>query len=447
MKTLVIQLAKFGDLLQSRSLIERLCREGDKVSLLHNDLFSEAAHLLPVTTRYAADFSVLTELQDGKLRLEPQSATGAGFLLSFPTFDRIINLNSSPLAEDFLNRLEAPSKLGFATDDPWSNLWLGWVMSFVRARRFASLNLADIFYQLPGPETVSRVPSPMFRLRDGKLRRIALQLGSRNFKRQWPPQRFAELGDQLIHRGFALVLTGTADEADSGKRFLESIDNPSAVDNRIGQTNVAELVETLRACDALITGDTGTMHLAEYAGTPVVALFFGPAYAPETLALGGSVFFPDTTIPCHPCDETAPCPRGLACQRSITPSEIAAHLANTAVSPHAWRAETDAIGQLLVPDGDRPLPPEIALARVYRAFARQTWWHLPDTEVFPQLQELAGNFVRERQIFSSLPPDRRDPKGFRLLRPIVEMGRFRGTRDFSEACLNFLDEKFRNSVK
>ena len=43
--------------------------------------------------------------------------------------------------------------------------------------------------------------------------------------------------------------------------------------NLAGKTTLRELASVLAACDLLISGDSGPMHLAVAVGTPVVALF------------------------------------------------------------------------------------------------------------------------------------------------------------------------------
>jgi ADP-heptose:LPS heptosyltransferase len=445
MKTLVIQLAKMGDLLQSVPLLERLNREGDRVTLLYNREFAETAGILPVAERIGVDFAVVTAMRDGKPRLDLHSGSAA-LLGELSGFGRIINLNSSPLACDFLPHLTAPLKLGFATNDPWSSTWLGFVLAFIRTRRFAPLNLVDIFRHLPGP--IPTPPSEVrpFRLKDGRLRRIALQLGSRNYKRQWTPARFAELADQLVARGYAVVLTGTAGEAEAGKRFLEAVDSPSAVDNLIGATDLSRLAETLRTCDLLISGDTGTMHFASFVGIPVAAIFLGPAHAFETLSPGAQVFFPDESISCHPCDETAPCPNALACHRNFSPTEVVRQLDGSGDSLHAWNTVTDVIGSTLIPADGREMLPEIAFAHCYREYAARRWWNTEIQIPLPRLVELDADFERELRIFRSLSPEQRNPQGFKLLRPVIEMLRFRGIRDLAEETLDYLVARMRNPV-
>jgi ADP-heptose:LPS heptosyltransferase len=64
----------------------------------------------------------------------------------------------------------------------------------------------------------------------------------------------------------------------------------------------------LAGCDALVTNDTGPMHLAAALGTPVVALE-GPADVRQTRPLGARVrLIGRFDLPCVPCVKNR-CPR------------------------------------------------------------------------------------------------------------------------------------------
>jgi len=71
--------------------------------------------------------------------------------------------------------------------------------------------------------------------------------------------------------------------------------------NLAGATSLRELAALLKACEVVLTNDTGPMHLANAVGTPIVAVF-GPSdprrYAPRGVR--------DTVVridlPCSPCN-------------------------------------------------------------------------------------------------------------------------------------------------
>ncbi len=90
------------------------------------------------------------------------------------------------------------------------------------------------------------------------------------------------------------------------------------------KTTLRETCALLRASSALVTGDSGPMHLACAVGTPVVALF-----GPTTEAWG---FFPagaadrvlEADLDCRPCTLHGKkhCGRDHACMRLITPEHV-----------------------------------------------------------------------------------------------------------------------------
>lgn len=90
----------------------------------------------------------------------------------------------------------------------------------------------------------------------------------------------------------------------------------------IRQQPLPEVATRLAECTALVTNDSGLLHLAEAAGTPVLA-FFGPTvrhfgYFP---CLPGSEVL-EVELDCRPCSRNGkrPCHReDLACLREITP--------------------------------------------------------------------------------------------------------------------------------
>jgi len=62
------------------------------------------------------------------------------------------------------------------------------------------------------------------------------------------------------------------------------------------------LCAALKCCDALLTNDTGPMHLAAAVGTPVVAVF-GPSDPRRYGPLGEGHRVLRVDLPCSPCNQ------------------------------------------------------------------------------------------------------------------------------------------------
>lgn len=141
--------------------------------------------------------------------------------------------------------------------------------------------------------------------------------------KQWPLECFAALGRELRSRGTPVVVVGSEREGEAGAALA----GLGALD-ATGATGLLEAIALLARCRVLVTNDSGALHLARAAGTPVVALFgstsplwTGPEPGEgETLWLG---------LPCSPCFRRR-CPLSgdshLRCLREIGVEAVLAAL-------------------------------------------------------------------------------------------------------------------------
>lgn len=107
--------------------------------------------------------------------------------------------------------------------------------------------------------------------------------GDMALERRWPADRVAALLRALCARGdLNVVVTGSPGE----RAYVESVVERAGVGARVlqlaGKIGVEELVALLARADAVVTNDSGPLHLASAAGASTVALF-----GPETPVLYG----------------------------------------------------------------------------------------------------------------------------------------------------------------
>jgi heptosyltransferase II len=138
--------------------------------------------------------------------------------------------------------------------------------------------------------------------------------------KRWPPESFAELVDALAADGVQSVLVGSQGDDRTGAEVLARIRQKSAVLNLIGRTDLAALAGVATHCRALITNDSGAMHLAAAAGVPVTALF-GPTDERATRPLGDSHVIVTHDVWCRPC-MLRECPLDHGCMRGIQPGAV-----------------------------------------------------------------------------------------------------------------------------
>lgn len=151
---------------------------------------------------------------------------------------------------------------------------------------------------------------------------IALAPGARHATKCWPEERWIGTARRVVERGVRPVLVGGPEDAALAGRIAAAAPGAASVAGTLDVLASAAVVERARA---LVSGDTGLMHLASAVGTPLLALF-----GPTVREFG---FFPYTEraivlereLPCRPCATHggASCPLGHhACLRGIGVEEV-----------------------------------------------------------------------------------------------------------------------------
>ncbi|HSR41316.1 MAG TPA: glycosyltransferase family 9 protein [Longimicrobiales bacterium] len=134
---------------------------------------------------------------------------------------------------------------------------------------------------------------------------VGLCPGGNAPSRRWPAHRFRELAAALGEDGVWTPVFGGAGEADRTAAVCDGL--PAAVDLG-GRTGLRALAGGLLACDAVVSNDSGPMHLAAALGRPVVSLW-GAGDPEQTRPLGGAPRMVGRfDLPCVPCVRNR-CPR------------------------------------------------------------------------------------------------------------------------------------------
>lgn len=129
---------------------------------------------------------------------------------------------------------------------------------------------------------------------------IALQPGARWDNKRWPLEHFRQLIGQLRSRlphTQILILGGDGDRPLGATLAGEG---RAGVVDLTGQLDLQELIEVMRRVRALVTNDTGPMHIAAALGRPVVGLF-GPTEPARTGPYGPQHRILRHELPCAPC--------------------------------------------------------------------------------------------------------------------------------------------------
>ncbi len=102
--------------------------------------------------------------------------------------------------------------------------------------------------------------------------------------KRWFPERYGEVADALIERGFRVIFTWGPGEKASVEFMVSAMKHEALLAPET--TSLQHLGAIFRRCRLLIGNDTGPMHIAALSGTPVVAVF-GPTDAVENAPYAG----------------------------------------------------------------------------------------------------------------------------------------------------------------
>jgi lipopolysaccharide heptosyltransferase II len=106
--------------------------------------------------------------------------------------------------------------------------------------------------------------------------RLMLNPGARWITKRWPPARFAAVARRMAaERGASIVLVGGPEDLELIEDLKDHLGDSlarAAVD-LVGRTTLPQLAAVSAACDAVLSNDTGPLHLAAAAGARVVGVY------------------------------------------------------------------------------------------------------------------------------------------------------------------------------
>lgn len=102
--------------------------------------------------------------------------------------------------------------------------------------------------------------------------------------KRWPHYHYAKLAEMLIEKGYAIRLFGSKKDQEVGEQIRESLPENlrSYCVNLAGLTDLNQAVDLIADCVAVVSNDSGLMHIAAALNKPLVALYgpTSPQYTP-----------------------------------------------------------------------------------------------------------------------------------------------------------------------
>ncbi|AVD65288.1 ADP-heptose--LPS heptosyltransferase RfaF [Serratia sp. CY49633] len=96
--------------------------------------------------------------------------------------------------------------------------------------------------------------------------------------KRWPHYHYAALAQRLIENGYQIALFGSAKDHEAGEQIRAALqeDARDFCLNLAGKTQLEQAVILIAACRAVVSNDSGLMHVAAALNKPLIALY-GPS--------------------------------------------------------------------------------------------------------------------------------------------------------------------------
>jgi heptosyltransferase-2 len=137
--------------------------------------------------------------------------------------------------------------------------------------------------------------------------------------KRWPARYFAELAQGLAARGCAVWVIGSRKDFEIGAEIEKAA--VGVCRNLCGETSLTDAIDLLASCAAVVSNDSGLMHVAAAVGRPLVALYgsSSPAYTPP---LSADARILKLDLSCSPCFQRE-CPLGhFNCMMQLVPDKV-----------------------------------------------------------------------------------------------------------------------------
>jgi len=188
---------------------------------------------------------------------------------------------------------------------------------------------ADRSYEKRFPVTAIDAAWAGVALPDSCMRRIGLYFGTRQPAKGWSESASVRLAQMIVSSipETEIVLIGDRSDAPRAARLIAGLNNAGQrrAHNFTGKSTFGQTAALIARLDAIVSTDSGPMHIADALGVPIVALFSSHNYPRIWAPLNNRSVVIHHEIECGPC-LLAVCPVGNRCMERITPEEVLAAL-------------------------------------------------------------------------------------------------------------------------
>jgi heptosyltransferase II len=145
--------------------------------------------------------------------------------------------------------------------------------------------------------------------------------------KRWPEQYYAEVANQKLKEGWDVWIFGSPKDMPVAEAIMQLTQHRCI--NFAGKTKLEEAVDLLALASAVVSNDSGLMHIAAALNKPLVAVY-GPTSAGFTPPLNKDAKVLTLKLECQPCFQRE-CPlKHHRCMQELTPQLVMAALQQAA---------------------------------------------------------------------------------------------------------------------
>jgi heptosyltransferase-2 len=322
---LIVGPSWLGDAVMMGSLVRRLKARAPapRITVL------APAYLEGVLARMpGVDDVIANPFAHGALKLGERRRFGRGLRGRFQTAIVLPNSLKSALIPFWAG---IPRRTGFVGEQ--RHLLLNDARRLDPARLPRLVDRFDLLAEAPGTQTPAPALAPVLRSDpaeaaaalakfglNGETPAVALCIGAEyGPAKRWPAAHFAALAGRLRDAGLAVWLLGSANDAPVAAEIQALA--PGAASNLVGRTSLAEAVDLIASAAAVVSNDSGLMHVAAALDRPLVALY-GSSSPEATPPLSDGAVILSENLVCSPCFARQ-CPLGhFNCLNNLAPGRV-----------------------------------------------------------------------------------------------------------------------------
>ena len=137
--------------------------------------------------------------------------------------------------------------------------------------------------------------------------------------KRWPEDHYAQVANAKLAAGWQVWLLGSPKDQATTDQIMALTEQRCV--NLAGRTSLVEVIDLLSCASAVISNDSGLMHIAAALHKPLVAIY-GPTSTTFTPPLHREAAVLQLQLPCQPCFQRE-CPlQHHRCMRDLPPAQV-----------------------------------------------------------------------------------------------------------------------------